>query len=174
MKTREVTLTALLIALTAAATMVIRLPVPQTQGYINLGESMVYIAALLFGPGTGLLAGGIGSALADVLGGYTQFAPYTLVIKGLEGLVVGLLAGRLVRHDTPTPAQVVVSIAAVVVGGAVMVAGYFTAETYFLGLGPAAASAEVPGNIFQVVGGLVVAVPAVYLLRNLAPSLRRP
>lgn len=173
MKTREVTLTALLIALTAVATMVIRLPVPQTEGYLNLGDSMVYIAALLFGPGTGLLAGGIGSALADLLGGYTQFAPYTLVIKGLEGFIVGLVAERLVRRDAPTPVQIVVSMAAIVMGGAVMVAGYFAVETYVLGLGPAAASAEVPGNVLQVVGGLIVAVPAVYLLQKVAPSFRR-
>ncbi|MGH2436917.1 MAG: ECF transporter S component, partial [bacterium] len=92
MRTRELTVLALLIALTTAATMVIRIPVPATQGYLNLGDSMVYVSALLFGPLAGLVAGGIGSALADWLGGYAQFALYTLVIKGLEGLLVGLIA----------------------------------------------------------------------------------
>lgn len=170
MKTRELTLTALLIALTTVATLVIRIPVPATQGYINLGDSLVYISALLFGPVTGLLAGGIGSALADLIGGYSQFAPYTLVIKGLEGLLVGLLAWRMIKRPTPTVGGVLAAVAAIAVGGATMVFGYFVAEAFLLKLGVAAASAEVPGNIFQVVGGLIVAIPAGLALRNLAPT----
>lgn len=172
MKTRDLTLTALLIALTTVATMVIRIPVPATQGYINLGDSMVYVAALLFGPITGLLAGGIGSALADLLGGYSQFAPYTLVIKGLEGLIVGLLAWRLMKRLAPTAGSVLAAVLAIAIGGAVMVFGYFVAEAFLLKLGVQAAAAEVPGNIFQVVGGLVVAIPVALILRNLAPSTR--
>lgn len=173
MKTRDLTLTALLIALTTVATMVIRIPVPATQGYINLGDSMVYISALLFGPITGLLAGGIGSALADLLGGFSQFAPYTLVIKGLEGLLVGLLSWRLVRRLSPTAGSILAAGVAIVIGGGAMVSGYFVAEAYLLKLGVQAAAAEVPGNIFQVVGGLVVAIPAALILRNLVPSTRQ-
>lgn len=172
MSTRQLTLTALLIALTTVATMVIRIPVPATQGYINLGDSMVYISALLFGPLAGLLAGGIGSALADLIGGYGQFAPYTLVIKGLEGLIVGLLAWQAARAPAPTAAGVARAIGAIAVGGTVMVLGYFVAEAYIMRIGVPAAGAEVPGNIFQVVGGLIVALPTALLLRNLAPSSR--
>lgn len=174
MKTRDLTVTALLIALTTVATMVVRIPVPATQGYINLGDSLVYIAALLFGPLTGLIAGGVGSALADLLGGYTQFAPYTLVIKGLEGLLVGLVAWRLTRGPTATAGGVAAAVLAILVGGAVMVGGYFVAEAFIMGLGTSAAGAEVPGNIFQVAGGLVVAIPAALLLRGLVPSRRAP
>jgi len=90
-KTRDVALTALLLALTCVATMVVRVPVPATQGYFNLGDTMVFVSALLFGPQVGMIAGGLGSGLADVLGGYPHWAPFTLVIKGLEGLVVGVL-----------------------------------------------------------------------------------
>ncbi|MDR7435252.1 MAG: ECF transporter S component [Armatimonadota bacterium] len=100
MSTRELTLTALLVALVAVATMAFRIPIPATQGYFNLGETMVYLSALLFGPWVGGVAGGIGSALADVLGGYTQFAPFTLVIKGFEGFVAGVLAQRSVPRAT--------------------------------------------------------------------------
>lgn len=172
MKTRELTITALLIALTTAATMAVRIPVPATQGYINLGDSIVYVSALLFGPLAGLLAGGIGSALADVLGGYAQFAPYTLVIKGLEGLLVGLVVWRLAKGVRASASGIASAIAAIVIGGAVMVSGYFIVEAYVMKLGVAAASAEVPGNIFQVVGGLIVAIPAALLLRSLVPSTR--
>ncbi len=172
MSTRQLTLTALLIALTTVATMAVRVPVPATQGYINLGDSLVYISALLFGPLTGLLAGGIGSALADLLGGYGQFAPYTLVIKGLEGLVVGLIAWQATRRPAPTATGVARAVGAIIVGGALMVLGYFVVEAYVMKIGVQAASAEVPGNVFQVVGGMIVAIPATLLLRNLATSSR--
>jgi uncharacterized membrane protein len=169
MSTRQIALVALLIALVAAATLAVRIPVPATQGYINLGDSMVYVAALLFGPLTGMLAGGVGSALADLIGGYAQFAPYTLLIKGLEGLVVGWLARRLAGH-LASAVDLLGAVVAVVVGGSLMVAGYFAAEAFVMGLGPAAAAGEVPGNIFQVVGGLVAALPVSVALRRLVIS----
>jgi uncharacterized membrane protein len=81
-------------AATAATTLVFQVYVPATRGYFNLGESMVYISALLFGPIVGAFSGGVGSMLADVLSGYYQYAPGTLVIKGIEGLIVGWLAQR--------------------------------------------------------------------------------
>lgn len=172
MRTRDVTITALLIALVTVATMAIRVPVPATQGYINMGDSMVYVSALLFGPAAGAIAGGVGSALADLLAGYGQFAPYTLVIKGVEGLLVGLIAWRVLRRDIAAGPWIAGAVGAALVGGAVMVAGYYLAEAYLLGVGPAAAAAEVPGNILQVAGGLIVAVPAGILLRRAVPSAR--
>ncbi len=167
--TRTGTLTrmALLIALTTAATMAVRIPVPRTGGYINLGDSVVYVAALLFGPVTGMVAGGIGSALADFLGGYGQYAPFTLVIKGLEGLLVGAVGWPLMRRTLPLSwAGTALVILAVAIGGAEMIAGYFVSEAYLLHLGVGAAATEVPGNISQVLGGLIVGVPISAALRR--------
>ncbi len=54
---------------------------------------MVYASALLLGPTLGALAGGIGSSLSDVLSGFaTTYAPGTLIIKGIEALIVGYIA----------------------------------------------------------------------------------
>ena len=91
MSTRKLALLALLTALVAAATRVIQIPTPATKGYVNLGDGMIFVAALLFGGSIGGIAGGIGSALADILGGYANWALPTLIIKGLEGLLVGWL-----------------------------------------------------------------------------------
>ena len=66
---RKLVLAALLAALTAVATMIIRIPTP-TQGYIHLGDGMVLICGILLGPGLGALAAGIGSMMADLIGGY--------------------------------------------------------------------------------------------------------
>jgi uncharacterized membrane protein len=169
MRTRTAHLTrlALLVALAIVATMAIRIPAPRTGGYINLGDSVIYITAVLFGPTEGLVVGGAGSALADLLGGYAIFAPFTLIIKGAEGLVVGLATRPGFRGQAP-PSRIVVAAAVLAIcgGGALMVGGYFIAEAYILRLGVGAAATEVPGNIFQVVGGLIVAVPVARTLRN--------
>ncbi|MGH2454510.1 MAG: ECF transporter S component [bacterium] len=94
MKSREIALTGLMAALTLVVTRAFIIPIPQTKGFFNVGETAIYMAALLFGPRVGALAGGIGSALADLSLGYASFAPFTLVIKGVEGYVVGLLGQR--------------------------------------------------------------------------------
>ncbi|MDQ7849704.1 MAG: ECF transporter S component [Armatimonadota bacterium] len=156
MKSRDLAAAAIFVALTFVVTRYTVIPIPATKGYFNLGEVVIYIAALAFGPLVGLLAGGVGSALAD-LAAAPQFAPFTLVIKGIEGYLVGRLAGPT------TPLR----LRATVLGGAWMVAGYFAAETLFarfLGIAPtpatavAAALTEVPFNIVQVTAGVVVAV----------------
>jgi uncharacterized membrane protein len=82
-------------ALVAVATNVIKIPTPPTGGYINFGDTMVMFTAMLFGPVIGSFAGGVGSALGDVMGGYPGWAPVTLVVKGIEGLVVGYIAMRI-------------------------------------------------------------------------------
>jgi len=91
-RTRELALSGVMTALVFVVTRAFVLPIPQTKGFFNLGEAGVYASALLFGPLVGALAGGVGSALADLSLGYAQYAPFTLVIKGLEGAVVGLVA----------------------------------------------------------------------------------
>lgn len=71
-------------------------------GYFNIGEAFVYLSAIIGGPVVGFIAGGLGSALADVALGYGIFAPATFILKGLEGLVVGLLAQYANRTKTST------------------------------------------------------------------------
>jgi Predicted membrane protein len=68
--------------------------IPSTKGYFNIGEAMIYTAAILFGPLIGAFAGGVGSMLADILLGYYYYAPATLVVKAIEGFVVGFLSRK--------------------------------------------------------------------------------
>lgn len=86
---------ALSTALVAVLTLAVQVYIPETRGYFNFGELGVYAVALLFGSRIGAVAGGVGSALADLLTGYSYYAPGTLAIKGLEGFVVGYLYERL-------------------------------------------------------------------------------
>ncbi len=104
-------------------TLVIRVPIPATGGYFNLGDTFVMIAALLYGPLIGGLVGLIGPAAADAVG-YPQFILATAIVKGAEGLLVGLIGGRSSGTSMVKP------VVALAVGIAVIVIGYFAFEAF--------------------------------------------
>ena len=107
--------TALFSALTLVATYSFVINIPSTGGYFNLGEIIIYVSALVFGPFVGGIAGGVGSAISDALVA-PQFAPGTLVIKGLEGAIVGFLGKRKLAQITKTKWTVLTATLGVVVG----------------------------------------------------------
>ncbi|MEM2917730.1 MAG: ECF transporter S component [Candidatus Bathyarchaeia archaeon] len=90
----DLAVTAVFTGLVCVATMIFSIYVPATKGFFNIGESMVFLSALLFGPFVGAFAGGVGSMFADILLGYIHYAPGTLFIKACEGAVVGMLKKR--------------------------------------------------------------------------------
>lgn len=91
---KQLSVTSVFTALVCVATMGFTIYVPSTKGYFNLGETMIYTAAILFGPFVGAFAGGVGSMLADILLAYYHYAPATLVIKAVEGFVAGFLSRK--------------------------------------------------------------------------------
>ncbi len=93
----NIALTGMMTALVCVVTMAFQVYLPFSQGYINAGEGVIYTTALLFGPIIGGLAGGVGSMLANIFLGFTQYAPGVALIKGGEGAVVGFLGYRF-RH----------------------------------------------------------------------------
>lgn len=140
---------AVLIALTVVMTMVIHIPTIGTNGYLNLGDMVVFLAALILGKKGGFIVGGVGSAMADILLGYTHYAPITLIVKGLEGYIAGSLLETKIGKDKP--------IIATSIAGIFMAFGYFVPEIFMYGK---AAVASIPGNIMQ---GLLGAVASVVL-----------
>ncbi len=155
---RELAATAVMAALSFVATYAIMIPIPATSGYFNIGDVFVIISGLVFGPAVGGLAGSIGPALSDMMGGYLFFAPFTFVIKGCEGLVAGYVGGRLTDADTK---RITLAWA---LGGACVVIGYFVVEAVFFGVSTAAV--EVPVNTLQVIVAGVVGVPVSKALRT--------
>ena len=150
---------AIMIALTAVFTMVVRVPIPATQGYFNFSDVAIYFAAFTFGPWVGLVAGGLGTALADVLSGYAQFAPLTFLAHGLEGLVVGWLARNAKGWK----------LGLVWLAGALcVILIYFAGEFWIFGIGPEA-FAEMPFNLVQVAVGGILGIPLHYAVRAAYP-----
>jgi uncharacterized membrane protein len=145
---RSLAAMAIMGALTTVVTM-FALPFAPTGGFFNLGDAIVMTTAIIFGPIVGGVAGGLGSALADLLLGYSAFAPFTLVIKGIEGFLIGTIAGG------PGKPSVVKLAIAWVLGGVVIVGGYWFAEAFIMGLGVPAANAEIIINIPQAIGSVI-------------------
>ena len=150
--TREIAISAIMASLVCATTLLIQFPVPATQGFFNVGDAMVMVAALTFGPIVGFFAGGVGSSLADLIGGWYVWVPFTLVIKGLEGFLAGSI---MVLDDEDKGVKK--KIVAWIVAGSEMVIGYFLVQYYMYGLG--AALTEMPFNILQMVVGGIVGIP---------------
>lgn len=159
MPVRQLARLALLTALVAAATLALRIPMPATQGYINLGDALIIAGSLLSGGRVGGLAGGLGSALADLYGGYTHWAPFTLAIKGGEGLLIGWLGARPGGERAWLLKGGVAAL-----GMAWMVLGYLVVEFFFYGPGPALLSLW--GNVLQGAASLVCGLPLAVALRR--------
>lgn len=158
-KVKQLVLAALCAALTAAATMVIQIPSP-LGGYVNLGDCMVLLSAWILGPAAGAAAGGLGSALADILTGYGYYAPGTLLIKAVMALAAGLVFSRTAGKGKLTRRLVGGVLAEII-----MVAGYFGYAAVILGHGLGAA-AGVPGNLVQGAAALAAALVLAQLLQR--------
>lgn len=161
MKNQKLKLTiisALFAALVCVATMVIKIPTP-LNGYINLGDCVILVASFTLPCGYGFLAAGIGSALADILSGYTAYAPATFIIKGIMVLVVYLVT-KLLKSDK----QNLVKIVAGVLAELWMVLGYYIFEGFMYGF--SASLANIPMNLIQGVAGLILAFVLVRVLEK--------
>ncbi|MDV3243812.1 MAG: ECF transporter S component [Nitrososphaerales archaeon] len=134
--TKTVATTAIFTAFVSAATMAFSLSIPVTSGYFNIGEIMVYTAALLMGPYVGAFAGGVGSMISDLSLGFPSYAPGTLVIKGIEGFLVGYLSSRVLANLSRSTWRATTVVLAAAVGGLAIWLGLgYLSGDYQLSLG---------------------------------------
>jgi uncharacterized membrane protein len=123
-----VALVSMFSALTAALTYLVRVPSP-TGGYTHIGDTIIYLAALLFGPSVGVAVGILGPLAADLLAGYPR-RYVSIVAHGVQGYLAGLGRGRRFR------AQAMLLVAA----GLAMSFTYFAVNVYIKGVALATAS----------------------------------
>ena len=119
-KTNKLVLTALMVCLVLLATYIIKIPSPFTQGYVHLGDTMIFLSVLLLGKKGGAAAAGLGSALADLLGGYAAYAPWTFLIKALMAFIMGAFieaATKKKKHHVKIGSVPVVEIVGMVLAG---------------------------------------------------------
>ena len=162
-RTRMIVMTAAFAALACVATMVVKVPSP-TNGYMNLGDTVVLLSGYLLGPAWGAVAGSIGPALADVLLGSAIYAPATLVIKA--GMAV--LAAVCYQAFGRRPLGLVVCG---LVGEIPMVLGYWLYDALLMG-SITGAAVGIPSNLVQAAFGVAASTLLAAALRRCA-YLRR-
>lgn len=151
--------TALFCALCTTATLI---AFPSGIGYVNAGDMVVLLAAFTLSPMQAAAAAGVGSALADVLCGYTIYAPATLIIKGCMAASTCYLV-KMLKHVN-VPSHIGIALSAVF-GELCMTCGYLAYEWYVLGYGMAALS-SIPANLIQGAFGCVGGILFYYILKS--------
>ena len=162
-KVQFIAITAMAVALTYVFTAFVnvRLPIAANGGLIHLGNVPLFIMAILFGKKTGAIAGGIGMGLFDLLSGWVSWAPFTLVIVGLMGYVIGTIEEKpLVKN---TLANRIISIILAII---IKIVGYYIAEVILFGnfLAPVG---SIPGNIIQVGVAAVISLFLIVPLKRM-------
>lgn len=124
---------------------------PSAFGYSHLGDCMIFLAVLMLGGRRGALAGAIGAALADLLGGYAIWVLPTLISKAVMALVMGAIIRTHPFGLKGRPLWIVAAVS----GGICQALGYTAARMLFYGF--AAGIASIPGLTFQTGTGIVLA-----------------
>lgn len=151
----------ILTALVLVATMFLQIPNGQG-GYVNLGDGVIFAAALILGPFAGVVAA-LGSVFSDLLLGYVQYAPATLVIKGLMGLAAGILLKRGKDSNRYFFSAFVFLICEVI-----MIGGYFSFESILFGV-PYAVVNILP-NLIQAIAGVAVGLASLPIVKKILDS----
>ena len=138
-KVQFIAITAMAVALTYVFTAFVnvRLPIAANGGLIHLGNVPLFIMAI----------GGVGMGLFDLLSGWTAWAPFTFIIVGIMGYVVGVMTEK---HD-----QYGWKVAAIFAAFVIKIVGYYIAEIILYGNFIAPIS-SVPGNVVQIAVAAVV------------------
>lgn len=153
---------AISIAIVTVFTMVVR--IPTGKGYLNLCDVAIAFLAYSLGPITAGVAGGLGPALADAIGGYPQWAIVSFVVHGIEGLVMALI---VYGKNTSFIRKVIAAASCVVI----VAGGYFALSGFFL-TGWEASIAEIPGNIMQSLVGAVLGLALSEGVKKAYPPIR--
>lgn len=162
-KTLDMVISSFLITLVFVATRFIniRLPISVNGGLIHLGTGMLIISAIVFGGKKGAVAGAFGMALFDVLSGWLAWAPFTFIIRGVMGYIIG----KFCENKKSYKEVIAWGVIGILLSGIWMVAGYYLTEVILYGnwISPVT---SIPGNIIQIVVGSVIGIPVALILKK--------
>ena len=143
--------------------------IPTAGGVVHLGDSMVFVAAVILGKKRGAYASAIGMALFDILSGYAIWAPFSFIIKGAMAYIAGVILDRNkyegVRGQLPAFLAASIFMVPAYYFAQVIIASLLTGELLW-SVAFIYALKDVPTNIFQVGVGIVIALPLLKALEK--------
>ncbi|MBQ8574640.1 MAG: ECF transporter S component [Clostridia bacterium] len=159
---QQIVLASLFAAMTTVLTFYIK--IPAHNGYIHLGDSIIYLAASFLPTPLAMICAGLGGMLADALGGYTLYMLPTFAIKSLLVLPFGRKSNKILtkRSLVALPAASLITVAGYYIAEVVIISvsstngfGQFC-EYFFSSVAWASAIYSIPGNIIQAVGSAII------------------
>lgn len=151
---KKITLISLFIAINIIATIIITIPIGTSGGYINFGDSIIYIVSILFAPIVGGISGGIGAAIVDLIIA-PQYAFFSLFIKLIEGLLCGSIYHKLNKKNLFS------CFVSLLTGMLWMIGGYFVAEIILMDFSAALLTLIpnlIQGSVSLIVGLIVIEI----------------
>lgn len=161
---RELTKMAMMATITFIGVYAVK--IPSLHGYSHIGDCMIFLSVMILGTRKGALAGGIGAALSDLLGGYMQWVLPTFLIKYIMATVMGLFIDKLMPNVKGN------WLIGSIVGGIVQIVLYTIVKVGIYGIGYAIGG--VPGLTSQTITGVVLGAVLVILFKkaNVMEKLR--
>ncbi|MBS4539025.1 ECF transporter S component [Clostridium sp. D2Q-11] len=159
--TKDMVITSLLIGLVFIFTKFIniRLPISINGGLIHMGTVMLVITSINFGKKKGAISGAFGMAIFDIVSGWTAWAPFTFVVRGVMGYIIGRIS------EKKDGKSVIYNFIAVIIGGIWMIGGYYLTE-YILYGNFFAPVTSIPGNAIQIALALVIGIPLSLIIKK--------
>jgi uncharacterized membrane protein len=157
----EAATVAIFSALTAVLTAGVGAFIPSpTGGYTHIGDTVIFVAALLFGTRVGALSGAVGSVVADLAVGYPRWF-VSIPAHGLEGAISGLGKGR----------HMIVQIIFCILGGFMMASIYFGVNLFIKGY-PLAIISYARDFFGQALISLTLGIIFAKVIRKALPQLK--
>ena len=151
--------------LAAMCTIATSIKVPFGVGaMVHLGTGFLFTTGIVFGGLYAGLAGAIGSAFFDLLMGFSPYTIWSFIIKGIAGLIVGVVAKGF-WPDRQQEKWLFRAIAGCIAGAAWTLGGYLVAWSQVTG-SMAVAIGNIPSSLMTSTAGFLVAM-------GLAPKLRK-
>ena len=160
--------------LAAMCTIATSIKVPFGVGaMVHLGTGFVFTTGIVFGGLYAGLAGAIGSAFYDLLMGFSPYTIWSFIIKGMAGLIVGVIAKGF-WPETQTGQSVAThwmlrGLIGCIAAAIWTLGGYLVAWSQVTGSWTVAVS-NIPSSLMTSTAGLLVAVVLAPKLRNAFPG----
>lgn len=148
----RITNSAIFTAIILFSTMLVKFSTGLGEGYIHFGDCFIYLSACILPFPYCLIAGALGGALADILGGYAVWAIPTAIIKMLIALPFAITCKNNKSHKILNKKTALMPI----ISGIISILGYFIAECILYSV--ASATLSLMGNTIQAVASGILFV----------------
>ena len=100
-------------------------------------------------------------ALFDLTSGWAAWAPFTFIVRGIMGYILGKIAYSKNKEGN----SILFNLIGIIISSIWMIIGYYITEVILYGnwLSPIS---SIPGNLTQIVVGTIVAIPVSKVLKK--------